>query len=195
MGLLLSALVGSSIEARRAFDTRFEAPRSVRVPAVLGLSPLPGARPARSRERTVLSASDRAGRRVIPKVHCGLLSSARERGKRESGGAQTVDRPHQTHSERRQFDSVATADQLPLSKLALLYAENGRAKTTLAAILRSLATGDPVPVLERQRLANSNSTPHCHVRAGVDRLPCVRMAYVQASYQRLSASTMSSWPR
>src|SRR5437879_13520220 len=57
------------------------------------------------------------------------------------------------------FDSVAAGATIPLAPLTLIYAENGRGKTTLAAILRSLATGDPVPVLERQRLATSNS-PH-----------------------------------
>ena len=52
-----------------------------------------------------------------------------------------------------QFDSVSTGSQLPLTKLTLIYAGNGRGKTTLAAILRSLSTGDPVPIAERHRLA------------------------------------------
>lgn len=52
-----------------------------------------------------------------------------------------------------QFDSVAPAANLRLSRLTLVYAENGRGKTTLAAILRSLATGDPLPIAERRRLA------------------------------------------
>jgi wobble nucleotide-excising tRNase len=39
-----------------------------------------------------------------------------------------------------QFDSVDAGARLPLSKLTLFYAENGRGKTTLAAILRSLST-------------------------------------------------------
>ena len=34
-----------------------------------------------------------------------------------------------------QFDSVATGAQYPLTKLSLIYAENGRGKTTLAAEL------------------------------------------------------------
>jgi wobble nucleotide-excising tRNase len=38
------------------------------------------------------------------------------------------------------FDSVSAGMNLTLLKLALLYAENGRGKTTLAAILRSLAS-------------------------------------------------------
>ena len=32
----------------------------------------------------------------------------------------------------------------------LIYGENGRGKTTLAAVFRSLATGDPLPIIERQ---------------------------------------------
>jgi wobble nucleotide-excising tRNase len=51
-----------------------------------------------------------------------------------------------------QFDSVATGANLPLAKLALGYAENGRGKTTLSAILRSLAANDPVLIRERHRL-------------------------------------------
>ncbi len=52
-----------------------------------------------------------------------------------------------------QFDSVDAGAILPLKKLTLVYAENGRGKTTLAAVLRSLGTGDPVPILERRQLA------------------------------------------
>lgn len=58
-----------------------------------------------------------------------------------------------------QFDSVATGAQLPLGRLALIYAENGRGKTTLAAILRSAATGDAAFVTERRRLG-SQHPPH-----------------------------------
>jgi hypothetical protein len=36
------------------------------------------------------------------------------------------------------------------------YAENGRGKTTLSAILRSLA--DPVPILERKRVGGREPT-------------------------------------
>lgn len=50
------------------------------------------------------------------------------------------------------FDSVNAGTQLPLTKLTLVYAENGRGKTTLASILRSLGNGDAVPIAERQRL-------------------------------------------
>lgn len=52
------------------------------------------------------------------------------------------------------FNSVGVSANIPLARLTLAYAENGRGKTTLAAILRSLATGDPLPILERRRLAS-----------------------------------------
>jgi len=52
-----------------------------------------------------------------------------------------------------QFDSVASGANIPLARLTLIYAENGRGKTTLSAVMRSLATGDPIPIAERRRLA------------------------------------------
>jgi wobble nucleotide-excising tRNase len=58
-----------------------------------------------------------------------------------------------------QFDSVDAAAQITLGRLVLVYAENGRGKTTLAAILRSLGTGDPIPIIERRRLAAAHP-PH-----------------------------------
>ena len=57
------------------------------------------------------------------------------------------------------FDSVRPATNVHLARLTLIYAENGRGKTTLAAILRSLATGDAIPIAERRRLAAQNP-PH-----------------------------------
>ncbi|MBN1459817.1 MAG: AAA family ATPase [Armatimonadetes bacterium] len=57
------------------------------------------------------------------------------------------------------YDSVNGAANIPLSRLTLIYAENGRGKTTLAAILRSLGTNDPLPIAERGRLGATNS-PH-----------------------------------
>lgn len=57
------------------------------------------------------------------------------------------------------FDSVNTAANIALGRLTLIYAENGRGKTTLAAILRSLATGDAIPIVERRRLA-AQHPPH-----------------------------------
>jgi wobble nucleotide-excising tRNase len=58
-----------------------------------------------------------------------------------------------------QFDSVVAGANLPLARLSVVYAENGRGKTTLAAILRSLASGDPLPIAERHRLA-AQHPPH-----------------------------------
>ena len=58
-----------------------------------------------------------------------------------------------------QFDSVDGAATIPLARLTLVYAENGRGKTTFAAVLRSLATGDPIPITERRRLA-AQHPPH-----------------------------------
>lgn len=57
------------------------------------------------------------------------------------------------------FDSVTNASNFPLAKLTLLYAENGRGKTTLAAVLRSLSTVNPIPIIERRRLA-AQHPPH-----------------------------------
>ena len=51
-----------------------------------------------------------------------------------------------------QFNNVSTPATLALRRLTLIYAENGRGKTTLAAILRSLASGEALPITERRRL-------------------------------------------
>jgi wobble nucleotide-excising tRNase len=57
------------------------------------------------------------------------------------------------------FDSVSSGATLRLAHVTLIYAENGRGKTTLAAVLRSLSTRDPIPVEGRHRLAAIHS-PH-----------------------------------
>ena len=51
-----------------------------------------------------------------------------------------------------QFDNVSTSPQTALTPFSLVYGENGRGKTTIAAILRSLATNDPGLVTDRHRL-------------------------------------------
>ena len=68
-----------------------------------------------------------------------------------------------------QFDSIAPGAQLPFSKLTLIYAENGRGKTTLSAVLRSLATDDATLVNERRRLGAAHP-PHVivHVADGAN---------------------------
>ena len=58
-----------------------------------------------------------------------------------------------------QFDSVNAGSRIPLAKLTLLYAENGRGKTTLASIFRSLGTGETSLITERQRLSAAHP-PH-----------------------------------
>lgn len=63
------------------------------------------------------------------------------------------------------FDNVADGAQLPLSRLTVVYAENARGKTTLAAILRSLASGQTELVAERARLGAQHS-PHVVIDTG-----------------------------
>jgi len=58
-----------------------------------------------------------------------------------------------------QFSNVSPPPQTALTPFSLFYAENGRGKTTLAAILRSLATNDPELVNERKRLG-AQHPPH-----------------------------------
>jgi wobble nucleotide-excising tRNase len=58
-----------------------------------------------------------------------------------------------------QFDHVSAGAQLPLTSFTLIYGENGRGKSTLAAMLRSLDSRDPLPVQDRQRLG-STQPPH-----------------------------------
>ncbi len=57
------------------------------------------------------------------------------------------------------FDSVQGSQETKLAKLTLIYAENARGKTTLSAILNSLKTGEPYPIIERGRLGSSH-LPH-----------------------------------
>lgn len=64
-----------------------------------------------------------------------------------------------------QFDSVNTGAQIALAPLTLVYAENGRGKTTLATIMRSLSTGDPVLIEDRHRLGATNR-PHIVLTVG-----------------------------
>ena len=57
------------------------------------------------------------------------------------------------------FESDSASASFSLKRLTLIYADNGRGKTTLAAVLRSLATGNPHPIAERRRLGSENP-PH-----------------------------------
>ena len=51
------------------------------------------------------------------------------------------------------FETVKHDPGLTFKKLGLVFSENGQGKTTLCAIMRSLTTGDPTPILERHRLS------------------------------------------
>jgi hypothetical protein len=64
------------------------------------------------------------------------------------------------------FDNVAAGAQLLFSRLTVIYAENARGKTTLAAILRSLATGRAELITERARLG-AQHPPHVVVDTGL----------------------------
>lgn len=70
------------------------------------------------------------------------------------------------------FDSVNSGVQLPFSLLTLMYAENGRGKTTLAAMFRSLRTGVADQILDRHRLGAANP-PHIVVSTTGGGVNCV----------------------
>ncbi|MCB5259460.1 MAG: AAA family ATPase [Candidatus Cloacimonetes bacterium] len=57
------------------------------------------------------------------------------------------------------FVRMSGAANVDLKRLNLIYAENGRGKTTLSAILRSLMTGEPIHINERSSIG-SQSNPH-----------------------------------
>lgn len=62
-----------------------------------------------------------------------------------------------------QFDNVVP-NQIGFNKLSLIYAENGRGKTTIANILRSLGENNPTLIQERHRLGAANP-PHVTIEA------------------------------
>lgn len=61
------------------------------------------------------------------------------------------------------FDNLSPPAQTALTPFTLIYGENARGKTTLAAMLRSLATGNPQLVVERHRLGAPHP-PHVVLR-------------------------------
>lgn len=65
-----------------------------------------------------------------------------------------------------QFDSYAAVAGTGLRRLSLFFAENGKGKTSLSAILRSLSSGNPLPIQERSRLG-TRRTPHVVIQADV----------------------------
>jgi wobble nucleotide-excising tRNase len=58
-----------------------------------------------------------------------------------------------------QFDSVSAGAALPFARITLIYAENGRGKSTVSAIIRALSTAEALPILERRRLGATHP-PH-----------------------------------
>ena len=56
------------------------------------------------------------------------------------------------------FRDCSPRGDVTFRKLTLLFAENGRGKTTLCAILRSLQTGHPEFISERKTLGTINPT-------------------------------------
>jgi wobble nucleotide-excising tRNase len=78
-----------------------------------------------------------------------------------------------------QFDFVS-AGAITLDRYVLVYSENGRGKTTLTAILRSLSTGDPLPVRERRRLGALNP-PHAVLHCSTGQTPAV---FVDGAWNR-----------
>lgn len=63
------------------------------------------------------------------------------------------------------FDNVNTGRQLPFERLTVIYAENARGKSTLAAILRSLSSGRAQLIDERARLGAAHQ-PHVVIDTG-----------------------------
>jgi wobble nucleotide-excising tRNase len=63
------------------------------------------------------------------------------------------------------FRDCSPRGDVSFKKLTLLFAENGRGKTTLCAILRSLQTGQPEYIGERQTLGSINP-PSVQIRLG-----------------------------
>ena len=55
-----------------------------------------------------------------------------------------------------QFKAVTDGASLPLKQLTLFYADNSRGKTTMSAVLRSLAKGDATGIIERKRIDASD---------------------------------------
>ncbi|MBI3097978.1 MAG: AAA family ATPase [Planctomycetes bacterium] len=63
------------------------------------------------------------------------------------------------------FRNYAACGDVSLRKLTLIYAENGRGKTTLCGILRSLQTGQTEFIAERKTL-NDTAPSEVHLRLG-----------------------------
>jgi wobble nucleotide-excising tRNase len=60
------------------------------------------------------------------------------------------------------FHNAAAAGNTEFAKFTLIYGENGRGKTTLCAILRSLQSGDSAHIMGRKTLG-ANTMPSVHL--------------------------------
>jgi wobble nucleotide-excising tRNase len=81
------------------------------------------------------------------------------------------------------FRNCAAIGDIEFRKLSLVYAENGRGKTTLSAILRSLESGDPLLITER-RTVDGVGDPHIDVMLGGGKLTFAGNAWT-AKYENL----------
>ena len=54
------------------------------------------------------------------------------------------------------FDNVNAGAGLPFARLTVIYAENARGKSTLSAVMRSLASGSPDLITERRRIGSQH---------------------------------------
>ena len=60
------------------------------------------------------------------------------------------------------FNNVDSGRRMQFRPLTLIYAENGRGKTTLSSVFRSLATDDASPITERKRFG-AEGEPHATI--------------------------------
>src|SRR5665647_2573640 len=70
------------------------------------------------------------------------------------------------------FDNVDDGKGLEFATTTVIYAENGRGKTTIAAIFRALADSASAPVDERRRLGAAHA-PHIVVETDDGQPPAV----------------------
>jgi wobble nucleotide-excising tRNase len=81
------------------------------------------------------------------------------------------------------FRNCAAAGDIEFRKLSLIFAENGRGKTTLSAILRSLESGDPLFISERCTV-DGNGAPHVDVLSAGGKLTFAGNSWT-AKYENL----------
>jgi wobble nucleotide-excising tRNase len=82
------------------------------------------------------------------------------------------------------FRNCAASGDVEFRKLTLIYAENGRGKTTLSAVLRSLESGDPLFIAER-RTVDGSGNPQVDVLTSGGRLTFASNSWT-AKYENLA---------